>query len=81
MTSERRRLSRFQVRCEGRPAWAVDSRDRHYYFDGLRFWSLGPRSSRVTTGWQAPGHGWVHEEDCGCSLCGGADGGGLPQAA
>jgi hypothetical protein len=81
MYDENTRFSRFQVRCEGRPAWAVDGRDRKYYYDGLRFWSLGARSSRMTTAWQAPGHGWVHEDDCGCGLCEDARSEGLSQAA
>jgi hypothetical protein len=59
----------------------VDARERPYYFDGLRFWALGVRSSRMTMAWETPGHGWVHKEDCGCSLCDAAGGGGLPQAA
>ena len=81
MTDARRRFSRFQVRCEGRPAWAVDARDRRYYVDGLRFWSLGARSSRMTMAWKAPGHGWVHEADCGCDLCESSRRDGLPQVA
>ena len=81
MDENGRLFSRFQVRCEGRPAWAVDHRDRRYYFDGLRFWSLGVGRSRVTTAWQAPGHGWAHEDGCGCSLCAGAPAEGLAEAA
>ncbi|HTX70670.1 MAG TPA: hypothetical protein VMH50_16210 [Thermoleophilia bacterium] len=64
-----KRFSRFQVRCEGRPSWALDSNGRRYYFDGLRFWAISSRNSRVAAAWQAPGHGWVHEDDCGCVLC------------
>jgi hypothetical protein len=81
MADERRSLSRFQVRCEGRPAWALGVRERRYYFDGLRFWALGSRSGRVTAAWQVPGHGWVHEHDCRCSLCADGAGGALPQVA
>ena len=79
MSDEVKRFSRFQIRSEGRPVWATDRRDRRYYFDGLRFWALGARGSRMTAAWQAPGHGWVHEDDCGCSLCG-SRGEGLRQA-
>ena len=75
MSDESKRFSRFQVRCEGRPAWAVDARARPYHFDGLRFWFLGAHSRRLAAAWQAPGHGWVHEDDCGCSLCGDSHGG------
>jgi hypothetical protein len=81
MSDEARRFSRFQVRCEGRPAWAVDARARPYYFDGLRFWVLGAGRSRLTIAWQAPSRGWVHGDDCGCSLCADSRRGGLPRVA
>jgi len=81
MDEKGRRFSRFQVRCEGVPAWAVDARDRRYYFDGLRFWALGARSGRLTTSWQTPGHGWVHEDGCGCGLCAGTPAEGLAEVA
>ena len=77
MSDEVTRFSRFQVRCEGRPAWAADGRQR-YYFDGLRFWTPGTRNSRLMTAWRVPVHGWVHEDDCGCSLCEGSRRPGLP---
>jgi hypothetical protein len=81
MDDARRRLSRFQVRCEGRPAWAVDARDRRFYFDGLRFWAVRASTSRVKPAWQSPGHGWVHEEACRCALCAEGEGEELRQIA
>ena len=41
MDDGRAQLSRFQVLCVERPAWAWPAlrRETRYYYDGLRFWS------------------------------------------
>ncbi len=70
MAGNPRRYSRFQVRCEGVPAWAVDDRRKQFYFDGLRFWFVGEGGRRrVKASWQAPVHGWEHDGACACRLC------------
>jgi hypothetical protein len=66
------RLSRFQVLCVERPAWARPAlrKKDHYYFDGSRFWRR-PESGRdrPLPTWRAPRYGWLHEPDCDCDLC------------
>lgn len=74
MTGAQDRLpyySRFEVLCEGEPAWSVDRRAVLYHFDGLCFWRRPPSAdayARVTS-WQAPRYGWFHMVDCPCPLC------------
>ena len=72
MSAGRASLSRFQVLCAERPAWAQPaprSRTRFYY-DGRRFWCYrGAGAGRLLPSWRAPRYGWVHEPDCECDLC------------
>ena len=70
MAEDPKQYSRFQVRCEGLPAWAIDHKRKQFYYDGLRFWSVAEGGTRrVKTSWEAPVHGWVHDTGCACDLC------------
>ena len=64
--------SRYQVLCAEREAWtdgAASGRET-YFYDGMSFWRRDASGrERVVPSWQAPGHGWRHEAECGCDLC------------
>jgi hypothetical protein len=73
MTSiEQAPLSRFQVLCAERPAWArpaLRGKD-HFYYDGRCFWYRRENGrDRLLPSWRTPRYGWIHESDCDCGLC------------
>ena len=66
--------SRFQVVCDGTPAWATDARGAVYRFDGLVFSRrrLRDRTFHLVPSWQTPPYGWLHPSECPCGVWGSA---------
>ena len=68
----RRDLTRDQVKKAGRPAWARAAVDgpEEYYYDGIYFWHVPPRSAlRAVREDQTPRAPWRHRSACNCPLC------------
>jgi hypothetical protein len=58
--------SRFQVICDGGPAWYLDGRGC-YHFDGQRFWAIHSWDRRrLIVSWQAPSFGWTNRQPEAC---------------
>lgn len=66
--------SRFQVVCDGTPAWATDARGAVYRFDGIVFSRrrLRDRTFHLVPSWQTPPYGWLHPSECPCGVWGSA---------
>ncbi len=68
----RRDLTRDQVKKAERPAWARAAADgpEEYYYDGIYFWHVPPRSAlQAVREDQTPHAPWRHRSACNCPLC------------